>query len=126
MLWYEAVAQLKAGQILSAKGRSRWSSQRAAVRLQYLPDHGWVLEDQTRSPEDGLLSNFERLELALLEFERRVGAYGLHQSVSDNRYAHLFPTGSSLGWSPKPLDTWRPRPLPSELYVVVRHSRVAS
>jgi len=114
MLWYEAVDQLKSGRALVAPSRARWARRGAAVRVSARPDGGWMLEDPSADAENRRVS-FERLEMALLEFERRAGQIGLISAVAANRYAHLFPHGSSLDWT-KPLRAaLRPRSMPIRL-----------
>ena len=110
MLWYEAVEQLKAGRSLSAPARTRWALPGSQVRVSGAAETGWLLEDGSASAEDAV-QHFERLEMALLAFERLVGQIGLIGAVAANRYSFLFPHGSSLGWPAEVADSERPRPL---------------
>ena len=111
MLWYEAVDQLKAGRVLTAPSRTRWARTGGMVRLKIDAVAGWRLEDDSADTVCSV-ANFERLELALLEFERRVGQVGLINAVSANRYAFLFPNGSSLGWNEQARKRWQIQRLP--------------
>ena len=111
MLWYEAVDQLKAGRVLTAPSRTRWARTGGMVRLQIDAEDGWRLEDDSAETVCRVAC-FERLELALLEFERRVGQMGLINAVSENRYAFLFPNGSSLGWTEQTRQRWQVQRLP--------------
>ena len=69
---------------------------------------GWLIVGGPRTAPS-VLAEFERLEMALLDFERRVGQIGLISAVAANRYAFLFPNGSSLGWPAPATASWRPR-----------------
>jgi hypothetical protein len=113
MLWYEAVDQLQSRRVLCALSRARWARSGGKVRVRAAGD-GWRVEDDS-ADADNRLTDFDRLELALLDFERRVGQIGLISAVAANRYTFLFPNGSSLGWPRQIRSGWRPRTLPIRL-----------
>ena len=106
-LWYEAVDQLLAGRTLVAPCRHQRSQE--PLSLVGDAEGGWSLRGLAGSE---IVAHFASLEAALLGFEGRVGSGGLRRAVAVHRYAHLFPAGSSLGWTSEPLGAWRHRPLP--------------
>ncbi len=99
MLWEEAIDLLVSGRTLSVKGAE------ALVRLVALPPEAepdrYQLEVFNQKPR-----RFKRVYQALRSFERLVGRNGLARAISEHRYAHLFPIGSSLNWSSVPLNDW--------------------
>ena len=99
MLWEEAIDLLVSRRTLSVKGAE------AIVRLVVLPPEAepdrYQLEVYNQQPR-----RFERVYQALRAFERLVGRNGLARAISEHRYAHLFPQGSSLSWSSIPLSGW--------------------
>lgn len=99
MLWEEAIDLLMSGRTLSVKGAE------AIVRLVVLPPESeperYQLEVLDQQPR-----RFKRVYQALRAFERLVGRNGLSRAISEHRYAHLFPLGSSLSWDSTPLSSW--------------------
>ncbi len=99
MLWEEAIDLLMSGRTLSVKGAE------ALVRLVVLPPEAepdrYQLEVYNQQPR-----RFKRVYQALRAFERLVGRNGLARAISEHRYAHLFPQGSSLSWDIVPLSGW--------------------
>jgi hypothetical protein len=99
VLWEEAIDLLMSGRTLSVKGAE------AIVRLVVLPPESepdrYQLEVLDQQPR-----RFKRVYQALRAFERLVGRNGLSRTISDHRYAHLFPLGSSLSWDSTPLSSW--------------------
>ena len=99
VLWEEAIDLLMSGRTLSVKGAE------AIVRLVVLPPEAepdrYQLEVLDQQPR-----RFKRVYQALRAFERLVGRNGLSRAISEHRYAHLFPIGSSLSWDSTPLSSW--------------------
>ena len=99
VLWEEAIDLLMSGRTLSVKGAE------AIVRLVVLPPDAepdrYQLEVLDQQPR-----RFKRVYQALRAFERLVGRNGLARAISEHRYAHLFPLGSSLSWDSTPLSSW--------------------
>ncbi len=99
MLWEEAIDLLMSGRTLRVKGAE------ALVRLVVLPPEAepdrYQLEIHNQQPR-----RFQRVYQALRAFERLVGRNGLARAISEHRYAHLFPQGSSLSWDSVPLSGW--------------------
>ena len=87
------------GRTLKVKGAE------AIVRLVVLPPEAepdrYQLEVLDQQPR-----RFKRVYQALRAFERLVGRNGLARAISEHRYAHLFPLGSSLSWGNIPLSGW--------------------
>lgn len=108
MLWEEAIDLLMSGRTLSVKGAE------ALVRLVVLPPDAepdrYQLEVYNQQPR-----RFKRVYQALRAFERLVGRNGLARAISEHRYAHLFPLGSSLSWDSVPLSGWVGRARKSDL-----------
>ena len=108
MLWEEAIDLLMSGRTLSVKGAE------AIVRLVVLPPDAepdrYQLEVYNQQPR-----RFKRVYQALRAFERLVGRNGLARAISEHRYAHLFPLGSSLSWDSVPLSGWVSRPRDEDL-----------
>jgi hypothetical protein len=99
VLWEEAIDLLMSGRTLSVKGV------KTPVRLVVLPPEAepdrYQLEVYNQQPRQ-----FQRVYQALRAFERLVGRNGLARAISEHRYAHLFPQGSSLSWDIVPLSGW--------------------
>jgi len=98
-MWKEAIRLLEIGCPLSfVEGRRRFRLVRT--------DAGYLFEVYpTPAPWQG--GTFDEPQDALLSFLDHVGETGLVRAVGAARYSHLFPLGSSLGWTPIPLQQWR-------------------
>ncbi|MDG1481076.1 MAG: hypothetical protein P8R54_15905 [Myxococcota bacterium] len=74
------------------------SSNQSSIR-RVIVNHQYAYEVAEVSP-DGceITSSYADLDQAVLEFAEQVGVIALREAVASNRYAWLFPTGSTLEW----------------------------